>query len=139
MQHKYLAIMALLSTYLLSTVGIESKAAETCPIFNDISGETEAFPTLRAWSLSSAPPGSVGEFPRGTITLQDAGSVVNIRANAGIRFELLFTAQAGEEIKLASHALSEQCKTWYQVEFNDGRTGWVHRNYVRSERGFGLF
>ena len=106
-------------------------AAETCPIFNDISGQMEPVPTLTAWEMPYA--------PTGTIRTSEPGSSVNIRSGAGTEFSLIATAQPTEAITMIAHALSTDCRNWYRVEFEDDRVGWVHSQYVQSDRGFGLF
>lgn len=107
------------------------QAAETCPIFNEVTAQMEPVPTLTAWALDGA--------PTGVISADDASSFVNVREDAGTAFVITATAQSTEAITMTAHALSTDCENWFRVEFEDDRTGWVHGQYVDSDRGFSLF
>ena len=131
MRIPHLASVAFSVAGLLLTYQAPTLAAETCPIYNDISEQVEPVPTLTTWTLSDA--------PTGTIRTADPDGLVNIRAGAGTGFSIVGTARPTASVKMMAHSLSTDCQSWLRVQFDDDRVGWVHGDYVRSDRGFGLF
>ncbi|MEM9006116.1 MAG: SH3 domain-containing protein [Cyanobacteria bacterium P01_F01_bin.86] len=109
----------------------KATAAETCPIFDAVNEQYDDVPTLTPWLLEDTPTGAIKTI--------DPDSRVNVRSGAGTDFSVVFQSRPGDTVTLISHALSRNCTTWFRLEFLNGRTGWVRKDFVGSDRGFGLF
>ena len=77
--------------------------------------------------------------PGYALTTIDPGSRVNVRSGAGLDFSVVFQTRPSDTVTLISYALSRNCTPWFRLEFSNGRTGWVRKDFVESDRGFGLF
>ena len=126
-----LVILAIIVLGVTLVTSSKSIAAETCPIFDAVNEQYDDVPTLTPWPLDGAPTGA--------ITANDPGNRVNVRSGAGTGFSVVFQVRPSDTVTLISHALSRNCTPWFRLEFSNGRTGWVRKDFVESDRGFGLF
>jgi uncharacterized protein YgiM (DUF1202 family) len=85
-------------------------------------------PTAQTATAGTTTGSPVGQS--GTLTTQESGSPINVRASASTSASIQDTAYGGDTVKIVEKSQGTDGQTWYKVTLSSGGAGWVRGDLV---------